>query len=82
MRTSAVSGVISEGFITIVHPTANAGATFHALDGTSSGVSTQMWSDRILTTSVWDSSMEFCGKVNATLNHDMQETLTFGRTHR
>ena len=31
-RTSAVSGVISEGFMTIVQPTASAGATFHALN--------------------------------------------------
>ena len=30
-RTSAVRGVISEGFMTIVQPTASAGATFHAL---------------------------------------------------
>lgn len=31
VRTRAVSGVSSEGFMTIVHPTASAGATFHAL---------------------------------------------------
>jgi len=42
-RTSAVSGVISEGFMTIVQPTARAGATFHALNimnesGPNSGV--------------------------------------------
>lgn len=30
-RTSAVRGVTSEGFMTIVQPTASAGATFHAL---------------------------------------------------
>jgi len=30
-HTSAVNGVNSDGFITIVHPTARAGATFHAL---------------------------------------------------
>ena len=30
-HTSAVSGVSSEGFMTMVQPTANAGATFHAL---------------------------------------------------
>jgi hypothetical protein len=31
IRTRAVRGVNSDGFITIVHPAANAGATFHAL---------------------------------------------------
>ena len=30
-QTKAVKGVNSEGFITIVHPAANAGATFQAL---------------------------------------------------
>ena len=30
-HTSAVNGVSSEGFMTMVQPTANAGATFHAL---------------------------------------------------
>jgi hypothetical protein len=30
-RTSAVSGVSSDGFITMVQPVASAGATFHAL---------------------------------------------------
>ena len=30
--TNAVRGVISDGFMTIVQPTASAGATFHALD--------------------------------------------------
>jgi hypothetical protein len=30
-HTSAVSGVSSDGFMTIVQPVASAGATFHAL---------------------------------------------------
>ena len=30
-RTNAVKGVSSDGFITMVHPTANAGAIFQAL---------------------------------------------------
>jgi hypothetical protein len=30
-RTKAVNGVNSDGFMTTVHPTANAGATFQAL---------------------------------------------------
>jgi hypothetical protein len=37
--TRAVSGVISEGFITIVQPAANAGATFQALGASFSQVS-------------------------------------------
>lgn len=31
-HTNAVNGVNSDGFITIVHPTASAGATFQDLD--------------------------------------------------
>ena len=31
LHTRAVRGVISEGFMMIVQPTASAGATFHAL---------------------------------------------------
>ena len=59
-RTSAVRGVISDGFMTIVQPTASAGAIFHALDSVRTVLAEFVKNTR-RTTFQWDSSMEFCG---------------------
>ena len=59
-HTSAVKGVISDGFMIIVQPTASAGAIFHALDSVRTTLAEFVENTR-RTTSQWDSSMEFCG---------------------
>jgi hypothetical protein len=60
-RTSAVSGVTSEGFITTVQPTASAGATFHALNLANEN-GAELSNIVLHTTFGWDSSMGFCQK--------------------